>query len=136
MTHAKVKLTTGPPSKLASEHTHLLKTKRANDNYQPVITFAFLGAKGQSSHYKEKHHSTMKDFGDKSLYSVVDVNSRIGSPTGMSKRDNSSDQSNFVTSSFLVTMPVMVIGTTSVEQQLAEMSSLNSPRLLRRKIYK
>ena len=56
MTCSKVKSTTVPSTKLASEHTHLLKTTGMHDSYQPVITLASLGSKRRSSHGKEKNH--------------------------------------------------------------------------------
>ena len=60
----------------------------------------------------------MKDIRDKSLYSIVDANSSINSPIGMSKQDNSSNHSSFLTSLFSVTMPIMETGTKFMEEQL------------------
>ena len=85
-----------------------------------------MGAKGQSPHGWEKYLSILKDFGDEPPYFVVNANSNtnshLGSPIGMSKEVNSSNYSNSFISSFAMTMPIKTIGTTSIEEQLAEMT--------------
>ena len=104
-----------------SEHTSLLKSVEMHNKYQSLITLASLGEKGQSPHGKENHPSTLKDFGDKSLYSIVDVNSKIssyfGSPTRRSKGNNFSNHSDSFTSSFSVTMLVMTTYATFVKKK-------------------
>ena len=50
-------------TKLANEHTHLLKLTGTCNNYWSFITLASLGAKGQNPHSrKKKRLSTLKDF--------------------------------------------------------------------------
>ena len=85
-----------------------------------------LEAKSHSPRSKGKLPSTLQDFGDKSPCSVTEANSSTGShsgsPTGMSKNENYSNHSNSFTFPFSMTMLVMATGTTSVEEQLAEMA--------------
>ena len=100
--------------------------KETCNSYQPLITLASLGAKGQSPHSWEKHLSTLKDSRDKSPYFIVDVNSSTDShsrsPIRMSKKDNSSNDFDFFTYSFIMTILVMTIATTSIEEQLTDIA--------------
>ena len=64
----------------------------------------------------------MKDFRDKSLHLIDDANSTNGSPIGVSKQNNSFDQSNSFTSSFSVAISVMATSTIYMEEQLAKMA--------------
>ena len=87
---------------------------------------ASLGAKGHSPHSREKLPSTLKDFGDKSPCSVTDANSNTRShselPTRMLKEENYYNRSDSFTSPFSMTMSIMATNTTSVNEQLAEMT--------------
>ncbi|KAJ9678800.1 hypothetical protein PVL29_020866 [Vitis rotundifolia] len=126
MTRSKAKSTSSISTKQISESACLLKQVRTHDEHQPFITLVSWGAKSQSPRSREKLPSTLQDFGDKSPCSVTDANSSTGShsgsPAGMSKEENYSNHSDSFTSHFSVTMPVMATGTTSVEEQLAEMA--------------
>ena len=126
MTRSKAKSTSSLSTKQISESTCLLKSVRMCDEHQPLITLVFLGLKSHSPHSKGKLPSTLKHFGGKSPYSVINANSstdlHFGSPTGMSKEENYSNHSDSFTSPFSMTMPVMTIDTTSVEEQLAQMA--------------
>ncbi|WJZ90005.1 hypothetical protein VitviT2T_009183 [Vitis vinifera] len=126
MTHSKAKSTSSISTKQTSEFACLLKQVRTRDEYQPLITLVSLGAKGHSPRSRGKLPSTLQDFGDKSPCSITDANSStgscFGSLIGMSKEENYSNHSNSVTFPFSLTMPVMAMGTTSVEEQLVEMA--------------
>ncbi|KAJ9691630.1 hypothetical protein PVL29_013737 [Vitis rotundifolia] len=125
MTGSKAKSTSSISTKQTSESACLLKQVRTRDEHQPLITLVFLGAKSHSPCSRGKLTSALKDFGDKSPYSVTNANSSTGShselPIGMSKEENYSNRSNSFTFPFSMIMPVMTISTTSVEEQLAEM---------------
>ena len=122
MTRSKTKSTTAPTTKLASEHTCLLKMVGTCDNYSPFITLAFFRVKVQSLHGREKCSPTLKDSRDESFFSIVDVNSNTNSLIRMSKVDNSSKHFDSFTSSFLMIMLVMTMNTTSVKEQLIKMT--------------
>ncbi|KAJ9693467.1 hypothetical protein PVL29_012302 [Vitis rotundifolia] len=126
MTRNKAKSTSSISTKQTSEFACLLKQVRTRDEHQPLITLVSLGAKSHSPRSKGKLSLALKDFGDKSPYSVTNANSSTSShsrsPIGMSKKENYSNHSNSFTSPFSMTMPVMATGTTSVEEQLAEMA--------------
>ena len=126
MTRSKAKSTSSVSTKQTSESACLLKQVRTCDEHQPLITLVSLGAKGHSSRSRGKLPSTLQDFGDKSPCSITYANSSTGShsgsPIGMSKEENYSNHSNSFTSPFSMTMPVMATGTTSVEEQLEEMT--------------
>ena len=96
------------------------------DEHQPLITLVFLGLKSHSPHSKGKLPSTLKHFGGKSPYSVINANSstdlHFGSPTGMSKEENYYNRLDSFTSPFSMSMLVMSTGTTFVEEQLVEMA--------------
>ena len=83
-------------------------------------------AKNHSPRSKGKLPLALKNFGDKSPCSVTNTNSSTsshsGSPTRMSNEENYSNRFDFFTSPFLMTMLVMATDTTSVEEQLAEMT--------------
>ena len=85
-----------------------------------------LGAKSHSPCSRGKLPSTLQDFRDKSPNSITDANSITDSysesPTRMSKEENYSNLFNSFTSPFSMTMLVMAIGTTFVEEQLVEMA--------------
>nr|CAN68664.1 hypothetical protein VITISV_004416 [Vitis vinifera] len=78
----------------------------------------------QNQHFHSQQNK--KDFGNKSPCSITNANFSTGScfrsPTGMSKEENYSNRSNSFNSPFSMAMPVMVTGTTSIEEQLAEMA--------------
>ena len=101
---SKAKSTSSISTKQISESTCLLKLVRMCDEHQPLITLVFLGAKSHSPRSKGKLPSTLKDFGDKSPYSIIDANSNtdshFGSPTGMSKEENYSNHSDSFTFPF------------------------------------
>lgn len=129
-TCSKEKSTIAHLKKLASKHTHLLKTTGTHDSYQL----------GQSLHGMEKRSATLKDFRNKFSSFIVDANFSIdlhsGSPIRMSKKDNFFNYYDSFTSFFRVTMPIITTDTKSIEKQLAKMAPPlpNSPRPLRRKI--
>ncbi|KAJ9705246.1 hypothetical protein PVL29_003351 [Vitis rotundifolia] len=126
MTHSKAKSTSSLSTKHTSESTYLLKPVRTHDEHQPLITLASLGAKSHSPHSMGNLSSALRDFGDKSPCSITDANSSTGShsesPIGMSKEENYSNHFDSFNSHFSMTMLVMAIGTTSLEEQLAEMA--------------
>ena len=113
-----------------SEHTRLLKLAGTCNNYQSFITLASLREKGQSPHGWEQYLSTLKDFRCKSSYFIVNANfntnSHFGSLSGMSKEDNSSNYSEFFTSSLMVTMSIMITSTTFIEERLVKMAHANT----------
>ena len=117
MTRSKAKLTSSLSTKQTREFAYLLKLVRTCDEHQPLITLVSLGAKIHSPHSRGKLPSALRDFGDKFPCSVTDANSSTGSHSGsltrMSKEENYSNHSDFFTSLFLMTMPIMKTGTTS-----------------------
>ena len=126
MTCSKAKSTSSLSTKQTSESTCLLKPVRTRDEHQPLITLVSLGAKSHSPHRRGKLPSILKDFEDKSHFSITDANSNTsshsGSPTRMSKEEKYSNHSDSFTSPFSMTMSVMATHTTSIEEQLAEIA--------------
>ena len=80
MTRSKAKSTSSLSTKRTSESACLLKSVRTHDEHQPLITLASLGAKSHSPRSKGKLSSTLRDFGDKSPWSITDV---IACPAGV-----------------------------------------------------
>ena len=109
-----------------SESACLLKQVRTRDEHQPFITLVSLGSKSHSPRNRGKLPSIIQDFRDKSPYSIIDANSSTdshsGLPIGMSKEENYSNHFDSFTFPFSMTMSVISIDTTSVEEQLAKMA--------------
>ena len=126
MTRRKAKSTSSLSIKQTSESACLLKSVRTHDEHQPLITLASLEVKSHSPRSRGKLPSTLQDFRDKSPSSITDANSIVDSysesPTGMSKEENYSNRFDSFTSPFSMTMLVMAIDTTFVEEQLVEMA--------------
>ena len=120
MTLSKAKSTFSLSIKQTSESAYLLKPVRMRDEHQPLITLVSLGVKSHSPRSRGKLSSTLKDFGDKSPYSITDVNSstdsHFGLLTGMSNEENYSNCSDSFISPFLMTMSLMTIDTTYVKE--------------------
>ena len=95
MTHSKTKSTSSLSTKQISKPAYLLKPVRTCDENQAFITLASFRAKSHSSRSKGKLHLALKDFGDKSPYSITDANSstdsHFRSPTKMLKMENFSN---------------------------------------------
>ena len=95
MTRSQTKSTSSLSTKQISKFTYLQKPLRTRDENQPFITLASFGAKSHSPRNRGKLPLTLKDFGDKSPYSITDANSSTGShsgsPTKMLKMENYSN---------------------------------------------
>ena len=73
MTCSKVKSTSSLSTKQTSEPIYLLKPIKTRDEHQPFITLASSRARSHNPHSRGKLPSALKDFRDKSPYSVIDA---------------------------------------------------------------